>query len=148
MLPSKSHSSKLPTRFWHERFTLEPDATIDERAVSHKRRAARAILGEANPNLACLPHWGLSEASVDAIRRAHAALPLTAVESEYSMMWRKPEEEILPVFEELEIGFVPFSTLGNGFLTGTVTKETTFGKGDIRSVLTRFTHGMRNEVGF
>jgi aryl-alcohol dehydrogenase-like predicted oxidoreductase len=83
-------------------------------------------------------HWGLSEAAPDAVRRAHAALPLAAVESEYSMMWRKPEEDLFPVLEELGIGFVPFSPLGNGFLTGAINKDTRFGKGDIRSVLTRF----------
>ena len=83
-------------------------------------------------------HWGLSEASADVIRRAHAVLPLTAVQSEYSMMWRKPEEEVLPTLEELGIGFVPFSPLGNGFLTGKIDKNTKFGEGDIRSILTRF----------
>jgi aryl-alcohol dehydrogenase-like predicted oxidoreductase len=83
-------------------------------------------------------YWGMSEAAPDVVRMAHAALPLAAVESEYSMMWRKPEEELLPVLEELEIGFVPFSPLGNGFLTGTIDKNTQFGKGDIRSVLSRF----------
>jgi aryl-alcohol dehydrogenase-like predicted oxidoreductase len=83
-------------------------------------------------------HWGLSEAGSDIIRRAHAVLPVAALQSEYSMMWRKPEEEILPVLEELGIGFVPFSPLGNGFLTGKIDKNTAFGKGDIRSILSRF----------
>ncbi len=83
-------------------------------------------------------YWGLSEASANIIRRAHAVLPLTAVQSEYSMMWRKPEEEVLPTLKELDIGFVPFSPLGNGFLTGKIDKNTKFGEGDIRSILTRF----------
>lgn len=83
-------------------------------------------------------HWGLSEVSADVIRRAHAVLPLTAVQSEYSMMWREPEEEVFPTLEKLGIGFVPFSPLGNGFLTGKIDKNTKFGEGDIRSILTRF----------
>ena len=85
-----------------------------------------------------MKHWGLSEASANVIRRAHAVLPLTAVQSEYSMMWRKPEMDIFPTLEELGIGFVPFSPLGNGFLTGKIDKNTKFGEGDIRSILTRF----------
>jgi len=83
-------------------------------------------------------HWGLSEASADVIRRAHAVFPVTALQSEYSMMWRTPEKDILPTLEELGIGFVPFSPLGNGFLAGKIDKNTTFGQGDIRSILTRF----------
>jgi aryl-alcohol dehydrogenase-like predicted oxidoreductase len=84
-------------------------------------------------------HWGLSEAGVGTIRRAHAVCPVTAVESEYSMWWRQPEEELLPVLEELGIGFVPFSPLGKGFLTGSFDKNTMFGKGDTRPVFPRFT---------
>jgi aryl-alcohol dehydrogenase-like predicted oxidoreductase len=83
-------------------------------------------------------HWGLSETDAATIRRAHAVLPVAALESEYSMMWRKPEEEIFPLLEELGIGFVAFSPLGNGFLTGSIKADTPFGKGDIRSVITRF----------
>jgi aryl-alcohol dehydrogenase-like predicted oxidoreductase len=82
--------------------------------------------------------WGLSEAGVDTIRRAHAVQPLTAVESEYSMMWRSPEKELLPTLEELGIGFVPFAPLGKGFLTGTIDKNTTFGNDDFRSKQPRF----------
>ncbi|HJE88883.1 aldo/keto reductase [Rikenella microfusus] len=84
-------------------------------------------------------YWGLSEAGIRTIRRAHAALPLTAVQSEYSMFWREPEKELLPVLEELGIGLVPFSPLGKGFLTGTVGKDSRFGKGDFRSIVPRFT---------
>ncbi|WCK54828.1 aldo/keto reductase [Aneurinibacillus sp. Ricciae_BoGa-3] len=83
-------------------------------------------------------HWGLSEAGVATIRRAHAILPLTAIESEYSMMWRNPEEELLPTLEELGIGFVPFSPLGKGFLTGKIDKSATFVKSDFRSIVPRF----------
>ena len=82
--------------------------------------------------------WGLSEAGVATIRRAHAVLPVAAVQSEYSMFWRQPEEELLPALEELGIGFVPFSPLGHGFLTGRFNKDSTFGKEDFRSVLPRF----------
>ncbi|MDQ0201331.1 aryl-alcohol dehydrogenase-like predicted oxidoreductase [Neobacillus ginsengisoli] len=82
--------------------------------------------------------WGLSEAGVESIRRAHAVQPLTAVESEYSMMWRSPENELLPTLKELEIGFVPFAPLGKGFLTGTIDKYTTFGSDDFRSKQPRF----------
>ena len=82
--------------------------------------------------------WGLSEAGVNTIRRAHVILPLTAVQSEYSMFHRKPEAEILPVLEELGIGFVPFSPLGRGFLTGTIGKGTTFAPNDFRAILPRF----------
>lgn len=83
-------------------------------------------------------YWGLSEAGVETIRRAHAIQPLTAVESEYSMMWRSPEKELLPTLEELGIGFVPFAPLGKGFLTGTIDKNTTFGSDDFRSKQPRF----------
>src|SRR4051794_26481503 len=83
-------------------------------------------------------HFGLSEAGVQTIRRAHAVQPVTALQSEYSLWWREPEDEILPVLEELGIGFVPFSPLGKGFLTGQVTAATEFGEGDIRANLPRF----------
>jgi aryl-alcohol dehydrogenase-like predicted oxidoreductase len=83
-------------------------------------------------------HFGLSEAGVKNIRRAHAVQPVTALQSEYSLWWREPEEQILPVLEELGIGFVPFSPLGKGFLTGTVSKDASFGKDDFRSSVPRF----------
>jgi len=83
-------------------------------------------------------HSGLSEAGFDTIRRAHAVQPITALQSEYSLFWREPEDEILPTLEELGIGFVPFSPLGRGFLTGQVTADTQFGEGDIRATLPRF----------
>jgi aryl-alcohol dehydrogenase-like predicted oxidoreductase len=83
-------------------------------------------------------HWGLSEAGAETIRRAHAVQPLTAVQSEYSMMWRQPEENLLPTLEELQIGFVPFSPLGKGFLTGRFDKNSTFDSSDFRSNVPRF----------
>ena len=84
-------------------------------------------------------HFGLSEAGVRTIRRAHAVQPVTAVQSEYSLWWRRPEEELLPTLEELGIGFVPFSPLGKGFLTGKIDETTPFAKGDIRTIVPRFT---------
>jgi aryl-alcohol dehydrogenase-like predicted oxidoreductase len=84
-------------------------------------------------------HFGLSEAGVQTIRRAHAVQPLTALQSEYSLWWREPEEQILPTLEELGIGFVPFSPLGKGFLTGTIDASTQFASGDFRNTLPRFT---------
>jgi aryl-alcohol dehydrogenase-like predicted oxidoreductase len=86
-----------------------------------------------------IKHWGLSEAGVKTIRRAHAVYPVTAVESEYSLWWRRPEEELIPTLEELGIGFVPFSPLGKGFLTGKISKDAKFEKGDFRSIVPRFT---------
>jgi aryl-alcohol dehydrogenase-like predicted oxidoreductase len=84
-------------------------------------------------------HFGLSEAGVQTIRRAHAVQPVTAVQSEYSLWWRTPEQELLPALEELGIGFVPFSPLGKGFLTGKIDETTTFDAGDFRNVVPRFT---------
>lgn len=83
-------------------------------------------------------HFGLSEAGCETIMRANAVQPVTALESEYSLWWREPEKEILPLVEKLGIGFVPFSPLGKGFLTGTIPADATFGKNDFRSVVPRF----------
>ncbi|CAN7367078.1 aldo/keto reductase [Phenylobacterium sp. LjRoot219] len=83
-------------------------------------------------------HFGLSEAGADTIRRAHAVLPVTALQSEYSLWWREPEHEILPTLEELGIGFVPFSPLGKGFLTGAIDESTTFSANDFRNIVPRF----------
>jgi len=83
-------------------------------------------------------HFGLSEAGVQTIRRAHAVQPVTAVQSEYSIWWRRPEAELLPALEELGIGFVPFSPLGKGFLTGAINEATAFDKSDFRNTLPRF----------
>ena len=84
-------------------------------------------------------HFGLSEAGAQTIRRAHAVQPVTALQSEYSLWWRKPEEEVIPTLEELGIGFVPFSPLGKGFLTGKIDEKTTFDKNDFRNIVPRFT---------
>src|SRR6185437_15240636 len=83
-------------------------------------------------------HYGLSEAGVNTIRRAHAVHPMTAVQSEYSMFWRGPEAELLPALEELGIGFVPFSPLGAGFLTGQINENTKFDSNDFRNAVPRF----------
>ena len=83
-------------------------------------------------------HFGLSEAGAQTIRRAHAVQPVTALQSEYSLWWREPEQEILPTLEELGIGFVPFSPLGKGFLTGTIDASTTFDSSDFRNIVPRF----------
>jgi aryl-alcohol dehydrogenase-like predicted oxidoreductase len=83
-------------------------------------------------------HFGLSEAGAESIRRAHAVQPVAALQSEYSMWWREPEDEILPTLEELGIGFVPFSPLGKGFLTGKIDESTTFDKTDFRNIVPRF----------
>jgi aryl-alcohol dehydrogenase-like predicted oxidoreductase len=88
-------------------------------------------------------HFGMSEAGVDAIRRAHAVLPVAALQSEYSLWWREPEEQILPVLEELGIGFVPFSPLGKGFLTGAIDDTTQFADDDFRKLVPRFTEENR-----
>jgi aryl-alcohol dehydrogenase-like predicted oxidoreductase len=88
-------------------------------------------------------HFGLSEAGVESIRRAHAVQPVAALQSEYSMWWREPEAEILPTLEELGIGFVPFSPLGKGFLTGKIDESTTFDKTDFRNIVPRFSADAR-----
>jgi aryl-alcohol dehydrogenase-like predicted oxidoreductase len=84
-------------------------------------------------------HFGLSEAGAQSIRRAHAVQPVAALQSEYSLWWREPEGEILPLLEELGIGFVPFSPLGKGFLTGKIDANTSFAQGDFRNIVPRFT---------
>jgi aryl-alcohol dehydrogenase-like predicted oxidoreductase len=94
-------------------------------------------------------HFGLSEAGVRTIRRAHAVQPVTALQSEYSLWWREPEQDILPTLEELDIGFVPFAPLGKGFLTGAIKADTQFDKTDMRSIAPRFTTDVRqaNQAG-
>lgn len=88
-------------------------------------------------------HFGMSEAGVGSIRLAHAVQPVTALQSEYSLWWREPEEEVLPVLEELGIGFVPFSPLGKGFLTGSISADTKFDKTDFRNIVPRFSEENR-----
>src|SRR5580693_8010596 len=95
--------------------------------------AVKELIGEGK-----VRHFGLSEAGAKTIRRAHAVQPVTALQSEYSLFWRQPEQEILPLLEELDIGLVPFSPLGKGFLTGKITPETKFDSTDFRSSIPRF----------
>jgi aryl-alcohol dehydrogenase-like predicted oxidoreductase len=108
---------------------VDPDVPIEDVAVALKE------LIQAGK----VKHFGLSEAGVQTIRRAHAVQPLAALQSEYSLWWRKPEEEVIPTLEELGIGFVPYSPLGKGFLTGRFDENTTFDSSDFRSSLPRFT---------
>jgi aryl-alcohol dehydrogenase-like predicted oxidoreductase len=108
---------------------VDPDVPIEEVAG-----AVKELIQEGK-----VKHFGLSEAGVQTIRRAHAVQPVTAVQSEYSLWWREPEEEILPILEEFGIGFVPFSPLGKGFLTGKIDDTTTFDSSDFRNTVPRFT---------
>ena len=100
--------------------------------------AVKALIQEGK-----VKHFGLSEAGVQVIRRAHAVQPVTALQSEYSLFWREPEEQILPTLEELGIGFVPFSPLGRGFLTGAINENTQFDEGDFRKTVPRFSQENR-----
>src|SRR6478609_3870774 len=102
---------------------VDPDVPIEEVAG-----AVKQLIQEGK-----VKHFGLSEAGVPTIRRAHVVQPVTALQSEYSLWWRRPEEEVLPVLEELGIGFVPFSPLGRGFLTGKMNENTTFDSSDLRN---------------
>jgi len=108
---------------------VDPDVPIEDVAG-----AVKDLIREGK-----VKHFGLSEPGVQTLRRAHAVQPVTAVQNEYSLWWRKPEEEVLPALEELGIGFVPFSPLGRGFLTGKVDENTAFDSSDLRSTLPRFT---------
>jgi len=107
---------------------VDPEVPIEDVAGT-----VRDLIAEGK-----VKHFGLSEAGAQTIRRAHAVQPVTALQSEYSMWWREPETEILPTLEELGIGFVPFSPLGKGFLTGAIKEGTTFGSDDFRSIVPRF----------
>jgi len=107
---------------------VDPDVPIEEVAGTVKDLIAEGKV----------KHFGLSEAGVQTIRRAHAVQPVTALQSEYSLWWREPEQEVLPTLEELGIGFVPFSPLGKGFLTGAIKDGATFGSDDFRSKVPRF----------
>jgi aryl-alcohol dehydrogenase-like predicted oxidoreductase len=108
---------------------VDPDVPIEEVAG-----AVKELIQQGK-----VKHFGLSEAGVQTIRRAHAVQPLTALQSEYSLWWREPEAQVIPTLEELGIGFVPFSPLGKGFLTGKISEDTTFDKSDFRNVVPRFT---------
>jgi aryl-alcohol dehydrogenase-like predicted oxidoreductase len=108
---------------------VDPDVPIEDVAG-----AVKDLIQEGK-----VKHFGLSEPGVQTIRRAHAIQPVAAVQSEYSLWWREPERDVLPVLEELGIGFVPFSPLGKGFLTGAIDEKTTFDSTDFRNVVPRFT---------
>jgi len=108
---------------------VDPDVPIEDVAG-----AVKDLIREGR-----VKHFGLSEPGVETIRRAHAVQRVTAVQSEYSLWWRRPEAEVLPALEELGIGFVPFSPLGKGFLTGKINEDTTFDSSDFRNIVPRFT---------
>src|SRR5215203_4464514 len=112
---------------------VDPDVPIEEVAG-----AVKELIREGK-----VKHFGLSEAGVQTIRRAHAVQPVTALQSEYSLWWRDPEAEVLPTLEQLGIGFVPFSPLGKGFLTGKIDENTTFDSSDFRNIVPRFTQENR-----
>ncbi|WP_090733019.1 aldo/keto reductase [Azotobacter beijerinckii] len=112
---------------------VDPEVPIEEVAG-----AVKQLIQEGK-----VKHFGMSEAGVQTIRRAHAVQPLTAVQSEYSLWWRRPEEELLPTLEELGIGFVPFSPLGKGFLTGKIDENTRFESTDFRNIVPRFSEEAR-----
>nr|WP_314522144.1 aldo/keto reductase [uncultured Lelliottia sp.] len=112
---------------------VDPDVPVEELAGT-----IADLIAEGK-----VKHFGLSEAGVDTIRRAHAVCPVTALQSEYSLWWREPEQAILPLLEELNIGFVPFSPLGKGFLTGAINAQTTFDSSDFRNVVPRFSEASR-----
>ncbi len=114
---------------------VDPDVPIEDVAGAVKELIQKGKV----------THFGLSEAGVETIRRAHAVQPVAVLQSEYSLWWRRPEEEVLPALEELGIGFVPYSPLGRGFLTGKISGETTFDSSDFRNRLPRFTPEARKE---
>src|SRR4029077_13637560 len=112
---------------------VDPDVPIEEVAG-----AVKELIQQGK-----VKHFGLSEAGVQTIRRAHAVQPVTALQSEYSLWWREPEAEVIPTLEELGIGFVPFSPLGKGFLTGKIDEKTTFDSSDFRNIVPRFSPAAR-----
>ena len=121
-----SASTRIDLYYQHR---VNPDVPIEDVAG-----AVKELIQEGK-----VKHFGMSEAAAGTIRRAHAVQPVTAVQSEYSLWWRRPEDEVLPALDELGIGFVPFSPLGKGFLTGTIDQSTTFTSSDIRTTIPRFT---------
>jgi aryl-alcohol dehydrogenase-like predicted oxidoreductase len=136
---SSNNSRRIRERLNTDRIDLfyqhrvDPDVPIEEVAG-----AVKELIREGK-----VKHFGLSEAGVQTIRRAHAVQPVTALQSEYSLWWREPEREVLPTLAELGIGFVPFSPLGKGFLTGKIDEKTTFDATDFRNIVPRFTEENR-----
>ena len=127
----KRLKSEVIDLFYQHR--VDPDVPIEDVAG-----AVRELIEQGK-----VKHFGLSEAGAQTIRRAHAAQPVTALQSEYSLWWREPEEEVIPKLEELGIGLVPFGPLGKGFLTGKISEETQFDKSDFRNIVPRFTRENR-----
>ena len=127
----KRLKSEVIDLFYQHR--VDPDVPIEDVAG-----AVRELIEQGK-----VKHFGLSEAGAQTIRRAHAVQPVTALQSEYSLWWREPEEEVIPKLEELEIGLVPFGPLGKGFLTGKISEETQFDKSDFRNIVPRFTRENR-----
>jgi aryl-alcohol dehydrogenase-like predicted oxidoreductase len=127
----KRLKSEVIDLFYQHR--VDPDVPIEDVAG-----AVQELIEQGK-----VKHFGLSEAGAQTIRRAHAVQPVTALQSEYSLWWREPEEEVIPKLEELGIGLVPFGPLGKGFLTGTISEETQFDKSDFRNIVPRFTRENR-----
>jgi aryl-alcohol dehydrogenase-like predicted oxidoreductase len=127
----KRLKSEVIDLFYQHR--VDPDVPIEDVAG-----AVQELIEQGK-----VKHFGLSEAGAQTIRRAHAVLPVTALQSEYSLWWREPEEEVIPKLEELGIGLVPFGPLGKGFLTGKISEETQFDKSDFRNIVPRFTRENR-----
>src|ERR1700683_5517602 len=123
----KRHKTDVIDLFYQHR--VDPNVPIEDTAG-----AVKDLIQQGK-----VKHFGLSEAGVQTIRRAHKVQPVTALQSEYSLWWREPEAELIPTLEELGIGFVPFSPLGKGFLTGKIGEDTKFDKGDFRNLVPRFT---------
>ncbi|SFO16986.1 Predicted oxidoreductase [Geodermatophilus obscurus] len=148
-----SRSTGLDSRPQHIRATVEDSLrrlNVDSIDLLYQHRVDPAVpiedvAGAVKDLITAgkVKHFGLSEAGVDTIRRAHAVQPVTALQSEYSLWWREPEAEILPTLAELGIGFVPFSPLGKGFLTGAIDSSTSFADSDLRNTLPRFTEQAR-----
>jgi aryl-alcohol dehydrogenase-like predicted oxidoreductase len=127
----KRLKSEVIDLFYQHR--VDPDVPIEDVAG-----AVQELIEQGK-----VKHFGLSEAGAQTIRRAHAVQPVTALQSEYSLWWREPEEEVIPKLEELGIGLVPFGPLGKGFLTGKISEETQFDKSDFRNIVPRFTRENR-----
>ncbi len=148
-----SRSTGLDSRPQHIRATVEDSLrrlNVDSIDLLYQHRVDPAVpiedvAGAVKDLITAgkVKHFGLSEAGVDTIRRAHAVQPVTALQSEYSLWWREPEAEIMPTLAELGIGFVPFSPLGKGFLTGAISSTTSFADSDLRNSLPRFTEQAR-----
>src|SRR5207302_4440206 len=129
MTESSLNRLRVETIDLYYQHRVDPDVPIEEVAG-----AVKDLIQEGK-----VKHFGLSEAAAQTIRRAHAVQPVTAVQSEYSLWWRRPEEDVLPALEDLGIGFVPYSPLGKGFLTGKIDENAEFASTDIRSTIPRFT---------